>query len=316
VVKGRDIDRAADALAWREAHLPELTPEHVEALKRAGFDAAKLRHLAARGRYGRSLAVSVLICFTDAYPQAASVQDVARAGEASRMITSRSAAEFEAVLAARGLHSSGPATHDRLSLPKSPGRGGTGGRGTTRTLWWPGWLLVVLLALATTSGLAALDFGVGAVFGVIWLMVGWALVVKRTLYGRSPVPKRIRRTYLIAALGFVIASAGAADAVMVCFGQQGVGRIERQTLETGSHGTTYWQCSVRQPDGSYDELRFGGACPGPAGTPVTMVYLAGGEDQPWRPVLGTDASLAPMVALWGAGTLTGCALLTRAALSR
>ncbi|SEL10378.1 hypothetical protein [Streptacidiphilus jiangxiensis] len=313
--RDREIDPAADSLAWREAHLPELTPARVAALKKAGFDADRLRHL-ARTTYGRSLAVSVLVCFTDAYPQAASVQDVARAGEANRRITSRSSAQFEKALAAHGLHSQGPrsdAAAGSVLPPLLPGR-----RPTTSRRWWLGWSLALLLALFGTTLLASLDFGIGAVLGAVLLAVGWLLLVRRLAYGpyRNQVPKRTRLLYAAAAVAFVIGSAGAADAVMLCFGQHGVGRVDSATQETGTHGTVYTQCSVDEPDGSWAELRFGGACPGPEGTPVPMFYFAGGDDStPWRPVPGTAGSVAPLVALWGVGTLVGCGLLTRAALT-
>jgi hypothetical protein len=47
---------------------------------------------------------------------------------------------------------------------------------------------------------------------------------------------------------------------------------------------------------------------------VTMVYLPGGDDQPFRPALGTRGSLVPLAAFWGLGTLAGCGLLIGAAL--
>ncbi|MEZ0065293.1 hypothetical protein ABIA32_001289 [Streptacidiphilus sp. MAP12-20] len=296
-----------DARQWSEVHLPELTPERVKSLKRAGFQADKLRHLAAT-KYGRSLVVSVLICFTDAYPQAATTADIARAGEAGRMITTRSAAEFEKALAAHGLHSHGTPVP---SPDKRPARV-TGGY-TTRTRWWLGWLLIGFLAIALTSGVAALDLGFGAVFGGIWLIFGFAVIVRRTVYGGAPVPKRVSRTYALAALGFLVASVGAADAVMVLAGAQGVGAIDTERRETGSHNTPYWVCTVREPDGNYADLWGGRACPDPYGTPVSMVYMPNDAAGVWRPILGTDASLAPMVALWGIGTLAGCGLLIRAA---
>ncbi|MEY9876441.1 hypothetical protein ABH931_005951 [Streptacidiphilus sp. MAP12-33] len=313
----RDGDPVADAAAsWREADLPELTPARVNALRKAGFTAAKLERLAAKGRYQRGLVVSVLVCFTDAYPGTASVQDIARAGEAGRMITSRSAAEFEAALAEHGL----------TSRPKPGLRTAGEAPGQAQPVvhrppvrdrrWWFAWSLVLFLALATTTGLASLDFGFGAVLGAVCLIAGWAPLVRRTAYRRVPAPRRIAVLYALAAVGFLVGSAGAADAVMLCFGQHGVGRVDSAMQETGTHGTVYTQCSVDQPDGSWAELRFGGACPGPEGTPVPMFYFAGGDDStPWRPVPGTAGSVAPLVVLWGVGTLVGCGLLTRAALT-
>ncbi|MEY9849273.1 hypothetical protein [Streptacidiphilus sp. MAP5-3] len=309
MAKDRDIDPEADARAWREADLPELTPEREQELKHAGFAVKKLRHLAAGGRYGRSLAVSVLICFTDAYPQAASVQDIARAGEAGRMITSRSADQLEAALQLRGLHSrsgaSGGAAVQKAKalMTATPATG---------VRWWLGWVLVALLAIVLTSGIAALDVGIGVVFGVIWLIMGWFLVVRRLVYRRAPVGKEIGRLYLIAAICFVVAGVGASNAGLLVLGQQGVGSVDSQSTETGSHGTQYLQCTVLQPDGSYDDIRSTGACPGPVGSSVTMVYLPGGEDQPFRPAVGTRGSLAPLAVLWGLGTLAGCGLLAGA----
>jgi hypothetical protein len=312
---GREIDPEADARAWREADLPELTPEDVKDLKRAGFDPRRLRRLAAGNRYGRSLAVSVLVCFTDAYPRTATVQDIARAGEASRMTTSRSAADFEAALEARGLRSRGSRTKNDAtpSRPPKPQARPDLRRPASGAGWWLGWSLVAFLAIMTTSVLASLDVGIGIVLGVVLLIVGWGLVVKRLLYRRAPVARGIRLLYVCAAIAFVVAAVGAANAVLLGFGRQGVGRVDLETEKTGSHGTRYLQCSVQEPDGTDADLRYTGACPGPMGTPVKLVYLPG-EVQPWQPVVGSKGSLVPTALLWGAGTLAGCGLLTRAAL--
>lgn len=309
MAKDRDVDPEADARAWREANLPELTPEREQALKLAGFDAGKLRHLAAGGRYGRSLAISVLICFTDAYPQAAAVQDIARAGEANRMITSRGADEFEAVLRLRGLHSR-PGSSGDAKVQRAKAR--VTATPATGVRWWSGWVLIALLALLLTSGVAAVDIGVGVVFAMIWLIIGWFLLVRRLAYRRAPVGQGIRRLYVIAAICFAAAGMGASNAALLVLGHQGVGSVDSQSEGVGGHGMHYLQCTVRQPDGSYTKVRSTGACPGPVGTPVTMVYVTGGE--PFRPALGTEASLVPWSALWGLGTLGGCGLLAGAAL--
>ncbi|MBF9073268.1 hypothetical protein [Streptacidiphilus fuscans] len=314
--KDRDGDPEADARAWREAHLPALTPEHERDLARAGFDVKKLRRLGVRDGYGRSLAVSVLICFTDAYPQAASVQDISRAGEASRLITSHSADEFEAALRARGLHSKDPraktgATSSRPGKPGKPGKS-RGGKPVSGGVWWCGWALLALVAVFFTSCVAAMDIGVGLVIGAVWLILGWFAVVA-PLHRRVPVAREVRRLYVAATFAFVLAGVGASNAVLLGFGQQGVGSVDSQWTGTGSHGTQYLQCTVLQPDGSYDDLRSTGACPGPDGSPVTMVYLPGGEDQPFHPALGTRGSLVPLAVLWGVGTVSGCGMLTVAA---
>lgn len=312
MAKDRDIDPEADARAWRDADLPELTPEQEQALKLAGFDVKKLRHLAAEGRYGRSLAISVLICFTDAYPQAAAVQDIARAGEANRMITSRSADEFEAVLQLHGLHSRPAAPGSSRDAKVRKAKALLTATPATGVRWWFAWALVVALALVLTSGLAAADVGVGVVFGVIWLIIGWVLVVRRLAYRRAPAAHWVGRFYLIAAICFAVAGMGASNAALLVLGQQGVGSVDSQSEGVGNHGTHYLQCTVRQPDGSYVDVRSTGACPGPVGTPVTMVYVSGGE--PFRPALGTEGSLVPWSVLWGLGTLGGCGLLAGAAL--
>ncbi|RAG87462.1 hypothetical protein DN069_01095 [Streptacidiphilus pinicola] len=307
-MKDRDIDPEADARAWREADLPELTPEQEQALKLAGFETKKLRHLAAGGRYGRSLAISVLICFTDAYPQAAAVQDIARAGEANRMITSRSADEFEAVLQLRGLHSRrGPGGDPKVRKAKAR----LTATPATGVRWWSAWVLVVVPTLLLTSGLAAMDVGVGVVFGIIWLIIGWVLVVRRLAYRRAPTGHLVGQLYVMASICFVVAGMGASNAALLALGQQGVGSVDSQSEGVGGHGTHYFQCTVRQPDGAYVDLRSTGACPGPVGTPVTIVYVSGG--QVLRPALGTASSLMPWAGLWGLGTLGGCGLLAGAA---
>jgi hypothetical protein len=272
----------------------------------------KLRHLAAGGRYGRSLAISVLICFTDAYPQAAAVQDIARAGEANRMITSRSADQFEAVLELHGLHSRHGSSGDAAAKRVTKAKTRLTATPATGVRWWFAWVLMAVPALALTSGLAAADVGIGVVLGSIWLIIGWVLVVHRLAYRRAPVGRWVGRLYLMAAVCFVVAGLGASNAALLALGQQGVGSVDSQSEGVGGHGTHYLQCTVRQPDGSYVDVRSTGACPGPVGTPVTMVYVSGGEV--FRPAIGTEGSLAPWAVLWGLGTLGGCGLLAGAAL--
>jgi hypothetical protein len=301
----------ADAAHWAEVFLPELTAAQRTSLRRAGFELTKLQHL-ARTKYGRSLVVSVLVCFTDAYPQAAAAVDIARAGEANRMITSRSAAEFEHALQAHGLSSAHAGTVPAQRAPQASERA-WGGYPTTATRWWLGWFLVVLLALVLLTLLAGVDIGFGIVLGVIWLIAGYALVVRRTVFGRTPVPARVRRSYLWASVALVIGAVGASNAWLIALGSQGVGRIDSASELTGSHGTRYSQCSVVQPDGNTADLRATGSCPKPDGAPVTMVYVPSDSGSPWRPALGTKGDLEPLAGLWGVGTLVGCGLLVRAA---
>jgi hypothetical protein len=131
-------------------------------------------------------------------------------------------------------------------------------------------------------------------------------VVKRLLYRRGRTPKRTGLLYTFAAIAFVVASVGPRTPCSSA--------SARRASARSSWRAVYLQCPVQQPDGSYDDVHNTGACPGPSGTPVTMVYLSGGDDQPMRAVLGTRSSLAPLAAVWGGGTLTGCGLLIGAAL--
>ncbi|MFC1444106.1 hypothetical protein ABUW04_38315, partial [Streptacidiphilus sp. N1-10] len=178
----------------------------------------------------------------------------------------------------------------------------------------PAWGVILLAATATTTGLAALDLGFGAVLGAVALIVCYVLLLRRTVYLKAGPPRPVRRLYLAGSLLLVAGSFCAAQACMLVLGTQGRGSIDSQQLETGSHGTAYYQCSVLTPDGDIEELRFAGPCPAPDGTPETMVYLRGGGLL--RPLLGGKAQLEAPAAIWsaanllGLGSLLGAAVLT------
>ncbi|MFJ3310993.1 hypothetical protein ACIPSA_50335 [Streptomyces sp. NPDC086549] len=172
-----------------------------------------------------------------------------------------------------------------------------------------GWLLVVLLAALTTSLLGALDAGLGGVLGVITLMLSYHLIVRRLILRGNAVPKRVKVCYMLASIALAVSAVYASPARLVAFGKEGVGSIDYQDRQQGSHGT-YLQCYVQDPDGNVDQLPSGGACPHPDGTPVTMVYTADGIG---GPLLGTKSSYTYAVVICVVGELTGYFLMVAAA---
>lgn len=172
-----------------------------------------------------------------------------------------------------------------------------------------GWLLVLLLAVLTTSLLGAFDAGLGGVLGVIALILSYHLVVRRLILRRNAVPKRVKVCYTLASIALAVSAVYASPARLVAFGKEGVGSIDYQDRQQGSHGT-YLQCYVQDPDGNVDQLPSGGACPHPDGTPVTMVYTADGIG---GPLLGTKSSYTYAVVICAVGELTGYSLMVAAA---
>ncbi|WP_042410699.1 hypothetical protein, partial [Streptacidiphilus carbonis] len=175
----------------------------------------------------------------------------------------------------------------------------------------PAWGVTLLTAVVTTTGLAALDLGVGAVLGAVALIVCYLVLLRGAVYRKAQPPRPVPRLYLAGSVLLVLGSFWAAQACMLVLGTQGQGWIDSQELETGSHGTTYYQCSVTTPEGDIEELRSGGSCPAPDGTPETMVYVPG--DGPLRPLLGSRAQLELPAAVWGAADLLGLGALVGAA---
>ena len=312
--------------------LAGLTYHQRRGLADAGFRRRQLRRLAETPA-GAAMVRSVLICFTDTCPAARpSRADIARADSARRAVSARTAADsragirsavrFADALDARGIASLPPGSSYRGPARSVGGaRAGAGrpaaGRptGPPRAAGAvPAWGVILLAAVATTTGLAALDPGIGVALGVVALVFCYLLLLRGTVYRKAAPPRPVRRLYLAGSLLLVAGSFWAAQACMLVLGTQGQGSIDSQRLETGSHGTSYYQCSVLTPDGDIEELRFAGSCPAPDGTPETMVYVPG--DGPLRPLLGTRAQLEVPAAIWcaadllGLGSLVGAAVLT------
>ena len=306
--------------------LAGLTYHQRRLLSEAGFRRRQLRRLADTPA-GAAMVRSVLLCFTDTRPGVRpGREDIARADSARRAVSARRAADsragirsavrFADALDARGITSLPPgSTHRGPSRRTTAARPGpTGALRSRSAAAVPAWGVILLVAIATTTGLAALDLGFGAVLGAVALIACYVLLLRRTVYLKAGPPRTVRRLYLAGSLLLVAGSFWAAQACMLVLGSQGRGSIDSQELETGSHGTSYYQCSVLTPDGDIEELRFAGPCPAPDGTPETMVYVPG--DGPLRPLLGDKAQLEAPTAVWcaanllGLGSLVGAAALT------
>lgn len=174
---------------------------------------------------------------------------------------------------------------------------------------------VVLLPLVLGAMLLA---SMNAVFGILTAAVvtplGYVATVRPVFRGdRDALPVRVR--YLLGAVALLVAPIGATEAVLLVAGTEGVGSIDHQEKHIGSHNTPYWQCFVKEPDGTVEQLPYTSPCPKPDGAKATLVYFPGSAGTSWGPLIGTKSSLRAKASVAVTGDLAALALLVSCAVA-